>query len=63
MGKTPHIHGAVISAAACTFPDHDKRNITAILDQCNYKYSTEAGRARVQLAILKLSQGNIEKLR
>ena len=57
------MHGAVISTAACMFPDHDKWNIMAILDQYNYRYSTEARRACVQLAILKLSEGNIEKLR
>jgi len=45
------------------FPDPDKWNITAILDQCHYRYSTEAGRAHVLLAILKLSEGNSEKLR
>ena len=63
MGKIAHVCGAVISTAACMFPDHDKWNIMAILDQYNCKCSTEAGRARVQLAILKLSEGNIEKLR
>jgi len=45
------------------FSDHDKWNTMAILDQYNCKCSTEAGRARVQLAILKLSEGNSEKLR
>jgi hypothetical protein len=39
------------------FPDHDKGNIMPILDQYSYKYSTEAGRASVRLAILKLSEG------
>ncbi len=63
VGKIPHRRGAVISTTARMFPDCDKWNIMAILDQYNCRYSTEAGRARVQLAILKLSEGNIEKLR
>ena len=63
MGKTAQVRGAVILTADCMFPDHDKWNITAILDQYNYRYSTEAGQACVLLAILKLSEGNSEKLR
>jgi len=45
------------------FPDHDKGNITAIPNHCDYRYSTEAGWTCVQLAILTVSEGNIEKLR
>ncbi|MBC8253251.1 MAG: hypothetical protein H8E35_04395 [Ardenticatenia bacterium] len=63
MGKIAQVRGAVTSTAARMFPDPDKWNITAILDQCHYRYSTEAGRAHVLLAILKLSEGNSEKLR
>ena len=45
-----------------TFPGHDPSDILAILDQYGAE-GHETGRERVQLAILKLSDGDEEKLR
>jgi len=43
------------------WPDLDHQEIMDVLDQYGAE-STERGRARVQLAILKLSDGEVERL-
>ena len=57
----PHTREAVLSAASRLFPDEDPVTVMAILD----RYGTERHereRERVQLAILKLSAGNLDRL-
>jgi hypothetical protein len=52
----------VLAAVGEQFPDHDAATVLALLD----RYGTrrpEPERERVQLAVLKLSGGDIEKLR
>jgi len=43
------------------FPDEDQAQILALLNQ--YESESAAGRLRVQLAVLKLSEGNLSQLR
>ena len=44
-----------------SFPDADQTQILALLNE--YQSESAAGRLRVQLAVLKLSQGDLGKLR
>jgi len=53
--------GRVLRKVAHYWPDVDPKEIMSILDQYG-TISSERGRARVQLAILKLSGGQRDKL-
>jgi len=61
MSSTKETREAVLSAAARVFPTEDLTNIMAALDLYGIE-SYERERERVQLAILKLSEGNMDKL-
>ncbi len=52
----------VLAAVGQQFPDRDAATVLALLDRYGTRRS-EPERERVQLAILKLSGGDIEKLR
>lgn len=57
----PYSRELVISKVKTVFPKHDPAEILALLD--TYGVETyERERERVQLAILKLSEGDIERL-
>jgi hypothetical protein len=57
-----HVHrGKVLHKVARYWPNADRQEIIAVLDQCGAE-SGEQGRARVQLAVLKLSDGKRERL-
>lgn len=51
----------ILDKVARYWPDVDPREIMSILDECG-AVSSERGRARVQLAILKLSEGQRDQL-
>ena len=53
--------GGVLEKVAQYWPDVDPQEIMSILDEYGVE-SSERGRARVQLAILKLSEGQRDKL-
>ena len=50
----------VLKKASETFPNVDLAEVLSILDQ--YGHDHQSGRERVQIAILKLSGGNVVKL-
>jgi hypothetical protein len=58
----PHSRDDVVAAVRKTFPESDWARVVELLDGYGVE-SYERERERVQLAILKLSEGNEEKLR
>ncbi|HWY52438.1 MAG TPA: hypothetical protein VNW72_13235 [Chthoniobacterales bacterium] len=58
----PHSRDEVVAAVQKTFPETSHSRVLALLDAYGVE-SYEHERERVQLAILKLSEGNEEKLR
>ncbi len=58
----PHSHDEVVAAVQKTFPESAHARVLELLDTYGVE-SYERERERVQLAILKLSEGNEEKLR
>src|SRR5439155_10457329 len=58
----PHIRDEVVSVVQKTFPESAHARVLELLDTYGVE-SYEQERERVQLAILKLSEGNEEKLR
>lgn len=58
----PHTHDQVVAAVQKTFPESAHARVVELLDSYGVE-SYERERERVQLAILKLSEGNEEKLR
>ena len=58
----PHSRDEVVAVVNKTFPDSAYNRVLELLDSYGVE-SYERERERVQLAILKLSQGNEEKLR
>src|SRR6266513_2291353 len=58
----PHLRDELIAAAQKTFPESAHARVLELLDDYGVE-SYERERERVQLAILKLSEGNEEKLR
>jgi hypothetical protein len=58
----PHSHDEVVAAVQKTFPESAHVRVLELLDTYGVE-SYERERERVQLAILKLSEGNEEKLR
>ena len=58
----PHSRDEVIAAVQKTFPESDQARVIELLETYGVD-SYERERERVQLAILKLSDGNEEKLR
>ena len=63
MKNQPEQHNQPLLRQKITeqFPQEDLAQVLALLNQ--YESASAAGRLRVQLAILKLSQGNVDKLR
>src|SRR5437868_8447353 len=58
----PHTHDEVVAVVQKTFPESNWENVIQLLDEYGVE-PYERERERVQLAILKLSEGNEEKLR
>ena len=58
----PHSRDEVIAAIQKAFPERSRGQVLVLLDTYGVE-SHERERERVQLAILKLSEGNEEKLR
>src|SRR5437588_194652 len=58
----PHSHDEVVAIVQKIFPDDAHARVLELLDTYGVE-SYERERERVQLAILKLSEGNEEKLR
>jgi predicted Fe-Mo cluster-binding NifX family protein len=58
----PHPRDEVVAAVQKTFPESSRSRVLELLDSYGIE-SYERERERVQLAILKLSEGNEEKLR
>src|SRR6266404_4330600 len=58
----PHSRDEVVAVVQKTFPESDCARVLELLDTYGVE-SYERERERVQLAILKLSEGNEEKLR
>src|SRR5437867_933841 len=58
----PHSRDEVVAAVQRSFPDSSRARVLELLDTYGVE-SYERERERVQLAILKLSEGNEEKLR
>ena len=58
----PHSRDEVVGVVRKTFPESSQSHVLALLDTYGVE-SYERERERVQLAILKLSDGNEEKLR
>src|SRR5207244_6184593 len=58
----PHSRDEVVAAVEATFPKESKARVLELLDGYGVE-PYERERERVQLAILKLSEGNEEKLR
>jgi hypothetical protein len=58
----PHSYDEVVAAVRKTFPESEHVRVLELLDHYGVE-SYERERERVQLAILKLSEGNEEKLR
>lgn len=59
---TPHTRDEVIAGIQKTFPERSWRHVLELLDTYGIE-SRERERERVQLAVLKLSESNEEKLR
>lgn len=57
-----HSRGDVVAAVQTTFPEGDSAHVLELLDAYGVE-PYERERERVQLAILKLSEGSEEKLR
>ena len=57
----PHTHDEVVAVVQKTFPESNWENVIQLLDEYGVE-PYERERERVQLAILKLSEGNEEKL-
>ena len=57
----PHTHDEVVAVVQKTFPESNWENVIQLLDEYGVE-PCERERERVQLAILKLSEGNEEKL-
>ena len=58
----PHLRDEVVAVVQKTFPEISHSRVLELLDTYGVE-SYERERERVQLAILKLSEGNEEKLR
>jgi hypothetical protein len=58
----PHTRDEVVAVVQKTFPESARARVIELLDTYGVE-SSERERERVQLAILKLSEGNEEKLR
>jgi hypothetical protein len=58
----PHSRDEVVAVVQKTFPETSQSRVIELLDSYGVE-SYERERERVQLAILKLSEGNEEKLR
>ena len=58
----PHSRDEVVAVVQKSFPESDWARVLEVLDRYGVE-SYERERERVQLAILKLSEGNEEKLR
>lgn len=56
-----HTREAVLQAVEAAFPDHEATDIIEILDMYGVE-AYERERERVQLAIVKLSQGDVDRL-
>src|SRR6266446_3142139 len=60
--KVPHTRDEVVAVVQKTFPESAHTRVLELLDKYGVE-SYERERERVQLAILKLSEGNEDKLR
>src|SRR5438552_5954382 len=58
----PHTRDEVVAVVQKTFPENARSRVLELLDSYGVE-SYERERERVQLAILKLSEGNEEKVR
>lgn len=60
---TKYKRDLVLTKIKKIFPHEAPSTIMSILDLCNSSDKNEEGRVRIQLAILKLCQGKIDKLK